>query len=82
MKQTRMIGWTVMGIGAAILLLSTKKGSALRSDLVDKSGDLMDKLKSNLSDTTETVMETLRKAPDMAKKSRKKAMEQATNMVD
>ncbi|MBL7717943.1 MAG: YtxH domain-containing protein [Flavipsychrobacter sp.] len=43
MRTTRLLALAAIGAGVA-LLFTTKKGKALRSDIADKSGELLKRL--------------------------------------
>jgi gas vesicle protein len=66
MKLTRLLAFAAIGTGVA-LLFTTKRGKALRSDIMDKSSDFLSRLNKLRTDTTEDLKEVGNKATKAAK---------------
>lgn len=55
MRLTRLLALAAIGTGVA-LLFTTKKGKALRGDIADKSGDLLNKLTKLTKEATSDML--------------------------
>jgi gas vesicle protein len=66
MKLTRLLALAAIGTGVA-LLFTTKRGKALRGDIMDKSGDFLSRLNKLKGDTAEDLKEIGGKAAKAAK---------------
>jgi gas vesicle protein len=66
MKLTRLLAFAAIGTGVA-LLFTTKRGKALRGDIMDKSGDFLSRLNKLKGDATDDLKEVGGKAAKAAK---------------
>lgn len=69
MKLTRLLALAAIGTGVA-LLFTTRRGKALRGDIMDKSSDLLSRLNKLTRDTTDDLQEVGNKAVKAAKSAK------------
>lgn len=66
MKLTRLLAFAAIGTGVA-LLFTTKRGKALRGDIMDKSNDFLTRLNKLSRETASDLQEVGNKAAKTAK---------------
>lgn len=66
MKLTRLLAFAAIGTGVA-LLFTTKRGKAIRTDIMDKSSDFLGRLNKLSRDTASDLQEVGTKATKAAK---------------
>lgn len=65
MKLARILSISSIVLGTAVLLLTTRKGSQLRSDIADKSVDLWNKMRKMPNESMKRMGNMKQQAADM-----------------